>query len=470
MRTVHQSRDAAKAPSSERAYVLRLSFPAIMENLMGTLMQITNMMMVGGLGATATATVAVNSAPTWVINSLVTVVGVGSTALIAKATGARRQKEAEAICKQTFLLGLFLGIALTILTYLLAPMIPIWMHAEPSLHEEAVAYMRILSAGFIPYYTGISMAAALRGAGDMSTPMKISTAASIINVVLGFFLIYPTRQITISSVTFPIIGAGLGVEGAAIATAITTTLSGIWTLVAVMSQKSRLRFYPVKLRPDLSLLRPMLKIGTPAALERLSISLGQVLFIGMVSALGTVQLAAHHLVVTIESLSYMPGYGFAAAASTLVGQSLGAGDPRTARSRGGLSIRLCIITMSAIGLVLFFLAPWWLSLFTPDPQVRLTGVSILRICVLEQPATALFLVSAGALRGAGDTKAPFLIALASMTLRLVLTYIFIHHMNMGIQGAWWAMVADLWARGILTGLRFRTGRWLHASEIITSSI
>ncbi len=470
MRTVQQSPDAAASPASERAYVLRLSFPAIMENLMGTLMQITNMIMVGGLGAFATATVAVNSAPTWVINSLMTVVGVGSTALIAKATGARNQKQAEAICRQTFLLGLLLGIFITILTYLIAPMIPLWMHAEPALHKDAVTYMRILCAGFIPYYTGISMAAALRGAGDMKTPMKISTAASILNVVLGFFLIYPTRQITLSSVSFPILGAGMGVAGAATATAITTTLSGIWTLAAVLSRKSRLRFSPSKLRPDPSVLRPLLRIGTPAALERLSISLGQVLFIGMVSALGTVQLAAHHLVVTIESLSYMPGYGFAAAASTLVGQSLGAGDSRMARSRGGLSIRLCIITMSAIGLVLFLLAPWWLSLFTPDPQVRLTGVGILRICVLEQPATALFLVSAGALRGAGDTKAPFLIALVSMLLRLALTYLFIQHMNMGIQGAWWAMVADLWVRGILTSMRFRTGRWLGASEIINSSL
>jgi Na+-driven multidrug efflux pump len=167
-------------------------------------------------------------------------------------------------------------------------------------------------------------------------------------------------------------------------------------------------------------------------------------------------------VVTIESLSYMPGYGFAAAASTLVGQSLGAGDKQSARLRGALSIRLCVLTMSLIGVLLFLLAPWWMAIFTPDMEVRLIGASLLTICSLEQPATALYLVSSGALRGAGETRAPFLIAFVSMGLRLVLAYIFIMHLNMGTQGAWWAMVIDLWVRGILTFLCFRKGRWTSA--------
>ena len=459
MRTVHETSGSAKTPVPERTYVLRLSFPAILENLTATLMQITNMLMVGGLGASATATVAVNSAPTWVINSLMMAVGVGSTALIAKATGARQQKVAEDVCRQTFLLGLFSGVALCILTYLLSPMIPIWMHADAALHKDAITYMRILSAGFIPYYMGVAMAAALRGAGDMATPMKISSIASVMNVVLGFVLIYPTRQISLFFLSFSIFGAGLGVKGAAIATAITTGLSGIWTLAAVLRPRSRLRLYPNKLRPDFPLLRALLKVGTPAALERLSISLGQVLFIGMVSALGTVQLASHHLVVTIESLSYMPGYGFAAAAATLVGQSLGALEPEKARMRGGLSIRLCVITMSLVGVALYAFANGWMALFTTDPNVRMTGASLLQICALEQPATALYLVSSGSLRGAGDTKLPFFIAFGSMCLRLLLTYTFITHLGMGVQGAWWAMVIDLWVRGLLTYLAFRKSKW-----------
>jgi putative MATE family efflux protein len=446
-------------PPKERSYVLRLSFPAIFENLTATMMQITNMIMVGGLGASATATVAVNSAPTWVINSLVMAVGVGSTALVARSTGAKQQPEAEAACGQTFLLGLFTGAVLSVLTYCLAPLIPVWMHADPSLYSEAAVYMRILSFGFLPYYTGVVLASALRGAGDMATPMKVSTTVSILNIVAGFFLIYPARQISFLSLSFPVWGAGLGVRGAAISTSLTTGLSGIWLIFAVIRNKSNLRLRRTKLRPDFSLVRQLLTIGTPAALERLSISLGQVIFIGMVAALGTAQLASHHLVVTIESLSYMPGYGFAAAASTLVGQSLGAGDGPNARLRGALSIRLCVITMSLIGVLLFLLAPWWMTIFTPDMEVQKLGASLLRICSLEQPATALYLVSSGALRGAGETRAPFLIAFVSMGLRLVLAYIFIMHLNMGTQGAWWAMVIDLWVRGLLTYTYFRKGRW-----------
>jgi len=449
-------------PPRERSYVLRLSFPAIFENLTATMMQITNMIMVGGLGASATATVAVNSAPTWVLNSLVMAVGVGSTALIARSTGAKQNLEAEEVCRQTFLLGLIAGTLLSAVTYLLAPLIPVWMHADSSLHNEATVYMRILSAGFLPYYTGVVLAAALRGAGDMATPMKVSATASILNIVAGFFLIYPSREIFFLSSSFPIWGAGLGVRGAAIATSVTTGLSGIWMIYAVLRPKSRLKLHLKHLRLHFPLIRQLTSVGIPAALERLSISLGQVIFIGMVASLGTAQLAAHHLVVTIESLSYMPGYGFAAAASTLVGQSLGAGEPLNARLRGGLSIRLCVITMSLIGIALFLLAPWWMALFTPDMEVRMIGASLLRICSLEQPATALYLVSSGALRGAGETRVPFYIAFVSMGLRLVLANIFISHLHMGTQGAWWAMGIDLWVRGILTFLCFRKGRWVGA--------
>ena len=443
----------------ERSYVLRLCFPAILENLTATIMQITNMIMVGGLGVSATATVAVNSAPTWVINSLVMAVGVGSTAIIARLSGGGQTAEAEDACGQTFLLGIGFGAALSVLTFLLAPLIPVWMQADPSLHQEATIYMRILSAGFLPYYTGVGLAAALRGAGDMATPMKVGATASILNILAGLLLIYPHRQISFLGLSFPMWGAGLGVKGAAIATAVTTGLSGVWLILTATNSKSRLRLRFLNLRPRLGLIGRLLAVGTPAALERLSISLGQVIFIGMVSALGASQLAAHHLVVTIESLSYMPGYGFAAAASTLVGQSLGAGEPAQARLRGGLSIRLCIITMSMIGVALFLMAPWWMALFTSDVQVRQIGVSLLHICALEQPATAMYLVSSGALRGAGRTRAPFLIAFFSMGLRLILAYVFIRRLNMGTQGAWWAMVTDLWVRGILTYACFKRGRW-----------
>ncbi len=462
MHRLYFLRSRPQRPLKERNYVLRLSFPAIFENLTATMMQITNMIMVGGLGASATATVAVNSAPTWVINSLVMAVGVGSTALVARSTGAKQPSGAEAACVQTFLLGLFTGAVLSVLTYFLAPMIPIWMHADPSLYSEATVYMRILSFGFLPYYTGVVLASALRGAGDMATPMKVSATVSLLNILAGFFLIYPSRHISFLSLSIPVWGAGLGVRGAAIATSVTTGLSGIWLVYAVLRKKSCLKLRRNKLHPDFPLILKLLTVGTPAALERLSISLGQVIFIGMVAALGTAQLAAHHLVVTIESLSYMPGYGFAAAASTLVGQSLGAEEPLSARLRGALSIRLCVLTMSLIGVALFLLASWWMTIFTPDMEVRQIGASLLRICSLEQPATALYLVSSGALRGAGETRVPFLIAFGSMGLRLVLAYIFIMHLNMGTQGAWWAMVIDLWVRGLLTYACFRKGRWIEA--------
>ena len=451
------------SPFKEQSYVLRLSFPAIFENLMATLMQLCNMAMVGSLGPLATATVAVNASPTWVLNSLVMAVGVGATALTARFTGAKDSEKAESALGQTFLLGLVMGALLTFLSLFLAPMLPKWLHADPALYKDATDYMRILCLGFLPYYMGLSLAAALRGAGDMRTPMAASGAASLLNILGGFLLVFPSRNISFLGASIPMWGAGLGVRGAAVSTAVTTALSGVWLLLHVLNKSSRLRLRISGLRPDFSLIGRLLKIGIPSALERLSISLGQVAYIGMVASLGTAQLAAHHLVVTIESLSYMPGYGFGAAAATLVGQAIGAGEPENARRQAKLCIRLCLITMTITGVLLYIPAHWWMHLFTTDAAVLMIGASILRICALEQPATALHIVSSGALRGAGDTRVPFVIALISMWgVRLTLAWLFLNPLHMGIQGAWWAMVADLWFRGLVTYFRLRKGKWLQA--------
>ncbi len=448
----------------EKSYVMRLAFPTIFENMMSTLVQFADTAMVGSLGAAATAAVAVNASPTWVMNSLVMSVGVGGTALIARLIGGQKQKEAEDACRQVFVLGIAAGLCLMALGYFMAPVIPVIMQADPALYGEAIDYMRIISLGFVPYYTGMALAAAARGAGDMRTPMLVSGAANLLNVIGNFLLIYPSRQVTLLGFQWTMWGAGMGVRGAALSTAVSTGLSGVFMMISLLRGSHHLRLHLGKLLPDFSLIRRILKVGIPAALERLSISLGQMVFISMVASLGTVQLAAHHLAVTIESLSYMPGYGFAAAAATLVGQSLGAEEPEKARLQGGLSIRIAVIVMSFVGVLLYAFSGWWMALFTPEMDVREIGAAILRICAFEQPFTALYIVSSGALRGAGDTRMPFLISLISMWgVRLILAWLFIWQLGLGIEGAWWAMVIDLCFRGLFMLLRFYKGRWVHCN-------
>jgi len=178
---------------------------------------------------------------------------------------------------------------------------------------------------------------------------------------------------------------------------------------------------------------------------------------------GVAAFAAHNQSIQVESLGYMPAHGFAAAATTLVGQGLGAGRPEDARERGGRAIFLCLLLLTGVGAFLFAAAPFLISLLTPDAEVRAIGAMLIRICAFEQPFNALSIVTAGALRGAGDTKVPFYYSLVSMWgVRIALAWVLGTRLGFGVAGFWWAMVADLGVRGTLLVLRFHRGRWVNA--------
>lgn len=451
-----------RASSDNTRSMFHLAWPALLENVLATMSSFVNTAMVGGLGAAATAAVAVNTTPTWLFNGLVTAISVGGTALVARQIGAGERKEAEATCAQVFLGILAFSALLCAVALSVAHKIPVWMHADPAIHARAASYMRITALGFIPHYTGMALGAALRGAGDTKSPMQIALGANLLNVLGNYLLIFPPRTMVLGSLSFPVWGAGLGVVGAAISTAVSLGLGGLLMILRISRPKSRLRLSFQKLRPDLSIMRRILRVGFPTALERVTISVGQILYVGMISSLGTAELAAHHLSITVESLSFMPGYAFGVAATTLVGQSLGAKDIRGAKASGGLTIRTGILFMSLVGVCMFLFAPLLIGLLTPDAQVRQIGTLLIRICSFEQPFMAMNTVGAAALRGAGDTQVPFWISLAGMWgVRLILAWALIHF-GLGVGGAWIAMVADQGIRSLLMGIRFARGKWVLA--------
>ncbi|MDR0897655.1 MAG: MATE family efflux transporter [Oscillospiraceae bacterium] len=447
----------------DRQAMFMLAIPALFENLLATLAQFVDTAMVGSLGASATAAVAVNATPMWLLNGMVSAIGVGGTAVVARLIGAKDREGAEKAYRQVFLAVLTFAAILCILAESVAGLIPRWMRADPALHQTAATYMRVVAAGFIPHFTGMALGASLRGAGDTRTPMFVSTTANLLNVVGNFLLIYPARVITVFGLSLPMWGAGLGVIGAGISTAACNTMAGIALLLLVTRSRSRLQLKLRRLRPDGEMLRRILRIGLPASLERVTISTGQMFYVGMVAALGTAELAAHHLSITVESLSYMPGFAFGVAATTLVGQSLGAKELQRAKERGALTIRYAVGVMSLIGVGLFVFAPVLIGLLTPDPAVRMIGAQLIRICAFEQPFMAMEMVGAGALRGAGDTRAPFFIALTGMWgVRIVLAWLFMTQFGWGVNGAWYAMVTDLGVRSLLIMIRFFRGKWMTA--------
>lgn len=440
--------------------VARLAGPAIAENLLVTLVQYVDTAMVGSLGAVATAAVAVNASPMWLLNGIMTSIGVGGMALASRFFGAGERRNAQRVCAQMATCALALSVFLMGLVWAISDALPVWMGAEMQVARLASDYIRIVALGFIPNYMGIVLANALRAVGDMRTPMLLTAAANVLNVIGNFLLIFPTRPVSWGGFELVWWGAGLGVRGAAISTALSTAVSGAMMLTALCRRDQQIRLRLKYMRPQRALLRRMFRVGIPAALERVAINVGQMIFARIVASFGTAQLAAHHLAITVESLGYMPGFGIQAAATTLVGQSLGAGDAARAERYGHICNRLGLLCMCVASVLMIVLAHPLMALFTSDAKVQQIGARLLYFCAAEEPFFGVAIVMSGALRGAGDTRVPFYISLCTMwCVRLVVAYLFGILLGFGIYGAWAGMVADLAVRGIWLRLRFAKGEW-----------
>ncbi len=450
--------------------VMALAWPSIFENIMVTMVNYVDTAMVGSLGREATSAVAINASPMWLINSISMAVSVGGTVMVARSWGADKPLRAGAYARQSLVMSALLGAVVMLLALLLAQWVPRWMGGDPAIHADASAYMRILALSYIPHFAGAAMAGALRGTGNTKTPMRVTLAANLLNALGNYLLIFPTRRVALFPESWPVHiewtmwGAGLGVRGAAISSAVSMALIGIFLLIYLARQEGALRFSPrLSYRLHLADVRDMLKVGLPAAGERVVISQGHTYFTSIGAGLGVAQLAAHHLAITAEAICYNPVFGFSVAATTLVGQSLGAKRPDDAARYGRANIRLGFVMMIAAGLILFFFPEALIRIFTPDVEVIALGSGALRIIAFAEPLFGLAIVSAGALRGAGDTVAPLVIGMAGMWgLRITLAFLLVKVFGLGLSGAWIAMAADLAVRGLLTYLRFRSGKWKAA--------
>ncbi|HHX75385.1 MAG TPA: MATE family efflux transporter [Firmicutes bacterium] len=457
--------DSSNVPAI-RKMALALAWPAIMEMMLNTLVQYVDTAMVGNLGEVAIAAVGISNSPMMFLMGFFTALGVGATALVARSIGAGDELQAHNAAQQSFLLGGSLALVVSVLIFIFAEWVPALMGAAAEVIPAAGLYLRIISVTFFFHFCAMVLAGVLRGAGDTKTPMKVNILANIINVGLNFLLIYPTRTVSVvlpSGVTLftaTIPGAGMGVAGAAAATTLARAVAGTCVLYVLMSGRRKVRLSLRVLRFDRTMIRRILKIGLPASVERLSISGGQMLFSVVVLSLGTVQYAAHHLAIVAESISYMPGFGFSMAATALTGQGLGAGKPKLAEAYGYITCRIAAAVMGIMGLQFFFGGHLFIRVFTSDPEIIHYGALALRLVAFGQIPFAVQIVLAGALRGAGDTVWPLVIGATSMwCIRLVLAWFLVNRLGLGLAGAWSAMVLDLWVRGILILLRFRSGRW-----------
>lgn len=421
--------------------ILALAVPAMIENMLQTVVGFVDTLFVSKLGLGEVTAVGVTNAILAVYLAVFLAMGVGTSALIAKNVGTGNLVKAKSIARQSTLLSALLGILFGLLTFLFAEPLLRLMGAEASILADGVTYFRIVAVPSIFISLMTIFGSILRAAGDTKTPMKVGIWINLIHIVLDYVLIFGFLGIN-----------GFGIAGAAWATVI-SRIVGTFALYYKI-QKSSLSFH---WRTDNSreFYLPLFQISFPAVIERLIMRFGQVLYFGLIVRIGTDVYAAHTIAGNIEVFSYMPGYGLAVAATTLVGQNLGANRYEDAYRYGILTTGIAVIFMSFVGILLFFFSPSAASWFTDQAEVIQMVTIALRIDAFAQPFLAIGLVVAGALQGAGDTKSPmYSTAIGMWLIRVGGVYVLSIHFGLGIAGVWLSIAVDLFVRAVFLYLRF----------------
>ena len=315
-------RQGETIPSRQTAQVaLALSIPSILEQLVVTAMGYIDAAMVGHIGAEATASIGIVSSSTWLLHGVLVGLYTALSIQIAQYLGADRQDDARSVLRQAMLFNVILGVGAALFGLGISPFLPGWLGADPSLRANATAYFAIWSTA-LPFTMAMGMyTSILRAEGYALTASLISVLVCVLDAIFNFFLINPTR--TLWGIT--VWGAGLGVPGAALGTALATVVGGLLALAILLLRKGPLCIRkPAPWKITRSCLRNLLWVGGPLAGERAAISLAQVVVVRIVAGLGTVAIAANSLAVNAEGLCYMAGYGIQSAAVTLIGQAVGA--------------------------------------------------------------------------------------------------------------------------------------------------
>lgn len=420
--------------SGSRAYsrsilktLITLSLPTVAEQLLSTLLQYVDTAMVGRLGEDAAAAVSVTTTVSWLINSVPSALSAAALAMIARAVGSGDEEKIKSVSAHTAMTVPITGIFLGVTAAVLSPFIPAWMGAEESIQKQASLYFLIITLPMVFRCSGVIFGAALRAVSDMRTPMLVNFGANILNAVLNYFLIY---------------AAGLGVTGAAAATAVSYIFSGTFMFLAYRKNKllrASLRDFSI----DRRLVREGVKISLPVLGSGAASCLGYVVFASLVTGMGNTVFAAHSIAVTAETIFYISGYGLRTAASTLAGMSLGEGDSRKFETVCRLSAAMTVLMMIVSGGVLYFTAYPLMEFFLESGEAAALGAEMLRLVALTEPFYGLMIVTEGIFYGLGKTRYAFVIETLSMWgIRILLTFICVNIWGCGLREVWYCMIAD----------------------------
>lgn len=459
--------------------VLILSIPAILAEISSVIMQYIDAAMVGSMGANATAAIGLVTTSTWLIGGLCIGTASGFSVQVSQWIGAGKEAEARDVLRQSLIVSLFISSFFCVLGILISNPLPAWLGGASEIHKDATIYFLIFACTLPVKQMRYLAGSMLQCSGDMKTPSILNAAMCGMDVIFNWIFIFPSSTFVIGSVEIPVYGAGMGVAGAALGTAVSEVIVAVLMLWVVVFRSERLRLvhrrnksvadtehvYEESWKLRRKCLTTAAKIAIPMVFEHTVMCGAQVTATRIVAPLGTTSVAANSLAVTAEGLCYMPGYRISSAATTLVGQSIGAGNKKLARRYARISVLLGVLFMSSASVLMYILAPWIFAMMTGDVAVRELGTMVLRIEAFAEPLYAVSIVTVGALRGAGDTLVPSILNLFSMWgVRIVAAALLAPHL--GLAGVWIAMCAELCVRGVLFLIRLLREKWLEGGALV----
>ena len=444
------------------ALVLRLGIPAIIAQLASVAMQYIDAAMVGSLGASASAAVGVVTSSTWIVSGLAYAVATGFSVQTAHATGADDAVRAKKVFREGLIICFVISCLLSFIGIGLSPHLPSLMGAEPKIWHDASMYFFIYSCAIPAMLLRVFSGNVLQCAGNTKIPSLLNSLLCLFDVLFNCFLIFPARKIAIGNFLIYIPGANLGVAGAALGTAFSEIIISIaMFMTAFRMPNLHFDFSFSKFSKDI--LKTASKISGPMALESVVMNGAYIVITSIVAPLGAVSLAADVFGFITEQICYLPALGMSIAATTLMGQALGAKRKDLARKFAWSAVKCGVVIVTMTAVALYFFAPVVFDLLTPDIAVRELGVKILRIVLLSEPLFAASTVIVGALRGAKDTFIPSMFTVVGEWFVLIPCALFFVK-TYGLAGVWFGISANFCIRGIFFLLRLRNEKsWMKIS-------
>ncbi len=428
--------------------IVQMSIPSMLAQLSSVLMFFIDAAMVGSLGERQAASIGLVESTTWLFGGLLSAASMGFSVQVAHCFGAGDFSRARQVLRQGIVCGLAFSSLLMLTAIAIHSRLPFWLGGGADIAGDSSMYFLIFSFALPLLQMSNLSGSMLKCSGNMRIPSMLNVMMCVLDVVFNYFFIFV---------------AGLGVIGAATGTllAVAVTASAMMYFMIFRSGELSIKGRQGSFRPTAECVRTALKIGAPMGLQQILMGGAQVMSTAIVAPLGNISIAANTFAITVESICYMPGYGIAEAATTLVGQGIGAGQRLLTRSFARMAVALGMAVMTVMGVLMFVFAPELMSVMTPVADIRALGTAALRIEAFAEPMFAAAIVCYGVFVGAGDTLKPAMMNLASMwAVRLsaaaLLAPVY------GLRGVWTAMAVELSFRGTIFLARLFHGGWMKA--------